>query len=93
MAYLQAKARDVAGRVDLMRQGDDLKRGISDDGVGFNLGALKQKGLADGGPGLVGMEERAALAGGGVQMDSSKGAGTRIEAVFPHAFRASEQTT
>ena len=86
-------ARAGAVRVELIRQGDDLKLGISDDGVGFNLGALKQKGLADGSPGLVGMEERAALAGGVFKIDSSKGAGTRIEAVFPHAFRASEQTT
>lgn len=52
---------------------------VRDDGVGFNV----ERGRT--GLGLVGMNERAELAGGRVDIDSSPGAGTTLRARFPLA--------
>jgi signal transduction histidine kinase len=39
---------------------------------------------------LLSMEERASLAGGGLQFNSSPGAGTEVHAWFPCKWRADE---
>jgi two-component system sensor histidine kinase UhpB len=64
-----AQARSV--EVELSFIGRILLR-ISDDGRGF-------AGAEDGGLGLVGMRERALLAGGKLSVFSREGAGTRVE--------------
>ena len=57
---------------------------VSDDGVGFEPSLVRE------GFGLVGMRERAALLGGTLEVDSTKGAGTRIRAEIPLTTRADE---
>jgi signal transduction histidine kinase len=57
---------------------------LSDDGVGF------EPSLAREGFGLVGMRERAGLLGGTLEIDSTKGSGTRLHASIPLTTRAED---
>ena len=80
-----AEARTV--RVRLGTDGTAVVVEVTDDGRGFALeGSVERH---DGGLGLLGMKERAAVAGGTLEIDSSPGTGTRIRARIPDA---SEET-
>ena len=70
-----------ASRVEIsVADGDGvLRTRISDDGAGFDPTQ------ANGGFGLTGMRERAALLGGRVVIDSAPGRGTGVEAEQPRA--------
>jgi signal transduction histidine kinase len=57
---------------------------VTDDGVGFEPSLVRE------GFGLVGMRERAALLGGSLEVDSTRGAGTRVRAEMPLFTRAEE---
>jgi signal transduction histidine kinase len=70
-----AHARHV--EVTLTTQDVALEVTIRDDGVGFNV-EREHTGL-----GLVGMGERAELAGGRLDIESAPGAGTTLRACFP----------
>jgi PAS domain S-box-containing protein len=62
--------------VTLAVQGDALEVSVRDDGVGFDVDERRD------GLGLVGMSERAALAGGQLEIESAPGAGTTLRARF-----------
>ena len=64
---------------------------MHDDGQGFDVAAAHRKTLAGGGFGLLGMRERAELAGGKFHLTSRLGQGTTIEARFP--FSVAEKET
>lgn len=66
---------------------DLLSLRIEDDGRGFDAGVVQAQALVCGGSGLFGMEERASLAGGVLEIDSAPGQGTRIKAVLPLRYR------
>ena len=72
-----------ATRVDVRLGTDDdcLELLVADDGRGFAVEAAKARPIAS--VGLFGMAERIALVGGGLDIDSSPGAGTRIRATVP----------
>jgi signal transduction histidine kinase len=70
-----AHARHV--EVTLTAQDAALEVTVRDDGVGFNVERLRT------GLGLVGMGERAELAGGRLDIESAPGAGTTLRARFP----------
>jgi signal transduction histidine kinase len=70
-----AHARRV--EVTLTAQDVALEVTIRDDGVGFDVERLRT------GPGLVGMGERAELAGGRLDIESAPDAGTTVRARFP----------
>jgi PAS domain S-box-containing protein len=57
---------------------------VRDDGVGFEPSLVRE------GFGLVGMRERAALLGGTLDVDSTKGSGTRVRAEIPLLTRGEE---
>jgi PAS domain S-box-containing protein len=57
---------------------------VSDDGVGFEPALAKE------GFGLVGMRERAALLGGTLEVESTRGAGTSLRAEIPLATRGDQ---
>jgi signal transduction histidine kinase len=67
-------------QVRLAREDDgQLTLTIADDGTGFDPAALGQTGAdQDVGSGLLNMRERAAFAGGELQLESAPGQGTRI---------------
>jgi signal transduction histidine kinase len=66
--------------VSLERRGDSLSLAVSDDGCGFELepsdAVAKQFGL-------LGMRERVESVGGVFRLETTPGAGTRIEATMP----------
>jgi signal transduction histidine kinase len=72
-----------AGRVEITmrREGGHLVATVRDDGRGFDVGAVlesRERGL-----GIFGMQERAQLAGGYLDLQSAKGAGTTVTLVLP----------
>ena len=73
----------------LTRRGRTLRLVVEDDGCGFDVEATKSSRGA--GLGLFGMEERLALIGGSVRVESARGKGTRIsvEAPLPRSGRRS----
>lgn len=77
-AAKHAQAHRVAVR--LGRTSDYLRLEVEDDGCGFHVQRALQSG---GGLGLRGMQERAFLAGGSLQIISQPGAGTKIILVCP----------
>lgn len=72
-----ARARRLA--VTLACEGRAIALTVEDDGAGFDRARAR---ITDS-LGLRGMAERAALAGGRVEIDSARGRGTRVHAVFP----------
>jgi len=56
---------------------------VRDDGIGFDVNAARTQAAAGGGLGLLGMEERVAIAGGRLRIESVPGQGTTIRARLP----------
>lgn len=75
-----ARARNLWVR--LFTAGGRLALSVRDDGGGFDLDAARRRGAAGASLGLVGMEERAALAGGTLELRSAPGHGTVLLATF-----------
>jgi signal transduction histidine kinase len=71
-----ARATNVS--VVLARKSDSVSVVVEDDGVGFEPHLVR-----DGGIGLVGMQERVALLGGRLAIESRPGAGTTFVAEVP----------
>ena len=76
-----SKARAVA--VDLSKRNGHLHLRVRDDGVGFDAPALRRRAVQGASLGLLSMEERACLAGGGLELNTSPGKGTEVHAWFP----------
>jgi signal transduction histidine kinase len=64
--------------VRLTRRGRTLRLLVEDDGCGFDVEAIKHS--RESGLGLFGMEERLALVGGTLRVESVAGEGTRVSA-------------
>jgi signal transduction histidine kinase len=67
--------------VRLTRRGRTLRLLVEDDGCGFDVEGTKHS--RESGLGLFGMEERLALVGGSLRVESSVGGGTRVTAEVP----------
>lgn len=76
-----AKAKTVT--VELSQLDGRLQLRVRDDGVGFEVNTNREKATHGASLGLLSMEERAALAGGGLEIKSQPGQGTEIKAWFP----------
>ena len=76
-----AKARTVT--VELTKNDEQVHLSVRDDGVGFDVASLREKAVRGASLGLLSMEERAVLAGGGLQYHSAPGQGTEVHAWFP----------
>ncbi len=75
-AIRHSGASEIA--VSVKASGEWVTAAISDDGRGFEIASVKQKGL-----GLVGMEERARELGGDMRVESLPGRGTRVQVRLP----------
>ncbi len=64
-------------RVDVVEDENAVRVTVSDDGAGFDPGAVR------GGFGLLGMRERVELLGGTLRIDSTPGGGTTLEISLP----------
>ncbi len=62
----------------------NVRINVRDNGSGFDLDHVKQKRTSRASLGLAGMEERAALLGGTVIVQSRPGYGTEVEALIPY---------
>ncbi len=76
-----AKAHTVT--VELSQNGEQLHLSVRDDGVGFDVASVREQAVRGASLGLLSMEERAALAGGGLQYHATPGHGTEVHAWFP----------
>jgi two-component system sensor histidine kinase UhpB len=77
--HAQAKRVDIT----LRRDGTDLLLEVQDDGLGFDLAAMNQRALAGGSLGVLGMQERATLLGGQLDIGSAPGAGCTVRLRCP----------
>jgi signal transduction histidine kinase len=77
--HAQAKAVTV----DLRKEDGQIHLRVRDDGIGFAVAAVREKSVRGASLGLLSMEERAALAGGGLEFTSLPGQGTEVHAWFP----------
>jgi signal transduction histidine kinase len=84
--FRHAEARRVS--VLLERRADHVLLIVEDDGKGFDAAALLQASATGSRLGLLGMQERAALAGGTVEIESNPGAGTTVFARLPLALES-----
>lgn len=78
-----AQARAVSVHVSFA--GERLRLMVLDDGRGFDPAAALQSAAS---LGLFGMQERAAMAGGILRIDSAPGRGTRLELDLPREVRS-----
>ncbi|MGH7951224.1 MAG: response regulator [Limisphaerales bacterium] len=69
--------------VELRPENGSLHLRVRDDGVGFKVGAIRERAVRGASLGLLNMEERAALAGGKLEFISAPGRGTEVHAKFP----------
>ncbi len=85
-----ARAKTV--HVDLRKVGTELHLRVRDDGVGYDVGGVREEAVRGASLGLLSMDERAALAGGGVEFKSVRGKGTEVHAWFPLKWRTAAET-
>jgi signal transduction histidine kinase len=76
-----AQAKSVS--VELRNEGGWLHLRVRDDGAGFDVAAVRELAVRGASLGLLSMEERAALAGGGLEFTSRAGQGSEVHAWFP----------
>jgi signal transduction histidine kinase len=76
-----AQARAVC--VQLSRANGHIHLSVRDNGIGFDVAALREEAVQGASLGLLSMEERTALAGGGLEFKSAPGQGTEVHAWFP----------
>ena len=69
--------------VELHQLDDELKLSIRDDGVGFDVRKAWKSAVHGASLGVLGMQERAQLAGGQLVIDSAPGRGTDVRASLP----------
>ena len=78
-----ARARNLWVR--LFTASGRLAISVRDDGRGFDIESVRERSAGGGSLGLLGMEERMALAGGSFELRSAPGQGTVLLATFPLA--------
>jgi PAS domain S-box-containing protein len=77
--HAQARRVDVELRVE----GGELELVVRDDGRGFDVGGARRRATRGKSQGLLSMQERVALAGGKLEIDSALGQGTAVRARLP----------
>ena len=65
---------------------------MRDNGVGFDVAEVHGQAVRGASLGLLSMEERASLAGGGLELISKPGSGTEVRAWFPLKWQNSENS-
>ncbi|HXF82478.1 MAG TPA: histidine kinase [bacterium] len=81
IANVARHARARTATIDLVLEGGAVRLRVVDDGCGFDAGA--RRAAPDRRLGIAGMEERAALLGGRLEIDSRPGAGTTVSLTVP----------
>jgi two-component system, NarL family, sensor histidine kinase UhpB len=81
LSNVMRHAHATRASVRIARESDRVVVTVDDDGRGFDRAEVAAR--EQGGLGLFGMNERAAYIGGGVEVTSRRGAGTRVRAEIP----------
>jgi signal transduction histidine kinase len=68
----------------------NVRINVRDNGIGFDLASRQQQRTSRPCLGLAGMQERAALLGGTVSIQSRPGYGTEVEALIPYHHAGAE---
>jgi len=84
MRHAQARAVTVG----LRQEAGQIHLRVQDDGIGFDVAAMSEKAVRGASLGLLSMEERAVLGGGGLEFNSRPKQGTEVHAWFPLKWRA-----
>ena len=82
-----ARAKTLS--VELRKEVGQLHLRVRDDGIGFDVRAVWEEALRGATLGLLSMEERAALAGGGLEFISVPGKGSEVHVWFPLIWQTS----
>lgn len=69
--------------IELHRNGDALMLSVHDDGCGFDLAAMRARAVTGGSIGVLGMQERAELIGGQLDIESTPGQGSTVRLRCP----------
>jgi signal transduction histidine kinase len=69
--------------VELRQENGQLHLRVRDDGIGFDVAAIREKAVRGASLGLLSMEERAVMTGGGLEFISVARQGTEVHAWFP----------
>ncbi len=77
-----------SARIQIEREHARVSLVVEDDGLGFDVAAVMGSGDRARALGLAGMEERVALLGGELVVESAPGQGTRIRAEIPLEWEA-----
>jgi signal transduction histidine kinase len=77
--HSQASTVDIS----LRREYDQLLLSVTDDGVGFDTEAMRERALAGESLGVLGMQERATLVGGSLTLESTPGKGSTVVLTCP----------
>jgi len=81
-AMRHGNAETIGVCIQRTESGESVEVRISDDGKGFDPKRVAESGA---GLGLVGMDERAEIAGGRLELESCPGGGTRVKVLLPIA--------
>jgi two-component system sensor histidine kinase UhpB len=76
-----SKAKNVVVKLEM--ENGILQLSVCDDGIGFNSIAMRKRSEQGASLGLIGMEERASLAGGALSVKAVTNEGTTVLARFP----------
>lgn len=76
-------SRATEVRVRLFLRGGRLELTVADDGIGFDLARAREQAVEGASLGVLSMEERALMAGGGFEIRTRPGRGTVLRAWFP----------
>jgi len=76
-----AKAHQVEVRLE--QDADQLVLTVRDDGLGFDLAAARARAMAGGSLGVLGMQERASLIGGTLEIRTRPGEGCTVKLRYP----------
>jgi signal transduction histidine kinase len=83
-------ARATHVNIHVYYEEKNVRISIFDNGIGFDRGQVQQRRTSRPSLGLAGMEERAALLGGSVNLQSRPGYGTEVEALIPYRRSTTE---
>jgi PAS domain S-box-containing protein len=78
-----ARAKTVT--IELSQEDGLLHLAVCDDGIGFDVEMVRGQPGVGASLGLLGMEERASLAGGRIELKSTRASGTEVHVWFPVA--------
>lgn len=70
-------------RIEVRQLGENLAVTVGDDGAGFDVAAARERAVRNGSVGLLSMRERASLAQGRLDVESTPGHGTQVHAYLP----------